>query len=215
MIAGGTSSDGRPGPMHVRANHRLLLAVGALVAVGCTSDSPAESPPATDRKAELAAEVRAVAMDQEEAGDRTAAIETYSQAIEKNPHAVDAYFSRGQIYHSQGKHAEAEADFNTVLRHEPRRAAAYFRRGETLQAQGKHHQALVSYSLAIAVEPRQAKWYYLRGQAYQALADEADANGDMGRAEELRRRAKQNFAIAKKLDPITDFEGSGRSDESQ
>ena len=181
-----------------------LFLASALVAAGCSSELPAEVTNA-ELRTSMPIEVQTTAMDQEEAGDRTAAIETYSAAIEENPHAVDAYFARAQIHHADGNYAQAEADFNTVLRHKPRRADAYFFRGKSLQAQGKHHQALVSYSLAIAVEPRQAKWHYLRGKAYNALADEADMNNEPTRARELRQRAEQNFSAARQLDPITDF----------
>lgn len=186
-----------------------LVIVSALVAVGCSTESPADSADGNLRRqnpnTELAAVASSTALEQEESGDRAAAIESYSQVIEEAPHTVDAYFARGQLYHANGQYEEAEADFNSVLRHEPRRAAGYFNRGRTQQAQGNHHQALVSYSLAISVEPRQAKWYYLRGKAYEALADETEADGDEGRAREMRRRAEQNFAAAQELDPRTDF----------
>lgn len=182
----------------------LLVAGFAMCAVGCSSELPADVTN-TEVRRSMPIEVQTTAMDQEEAGDRAAAIKTYSAEIEENPHAVDAYFSRAQIYHSNGDYAQAEADFNTVLRHKPRRADAYFCRGRSLQAQGKHHQALVSYSLAIAVEPRQAKWYYLRAKAYEALADEAEADNEPARARELQQRAEQNLTAARQLDPITDF----------
>lgn len=189
-----------------------LIATSALVAVGCSSEAPGDASPDSLRTnnihAELLREARAVALDQEDTGDPAAAIQTYSQAIEENPRAVDLYFARGLSYHANGDYERAEADFNTVLRHEPRRAAGYFSRGQSQQALGKHRQALVSYSLAIAVEPRQAKWYYLRGKAYHALAEEADAAGETGRAHEMRKRAQQNLAAARQLDPISDFDQS-------
>ena len=194
--------------MTVRIRHcwLWLLVASALVTVGCSSESPADVP-TESLQVKLASDVGVFALDQEEAGDPLAAIQTYTQALDENPHAVEGYMTRGQIHHANGRYVEAEADFNTVLRHEPRRAAGYFSRGQAQQAQGKHHQALVSYSLAIAVEPRQAKWYYLRGTAYAALADETESIGETARAREMRRRAGQNFAAAKKLDPITDFAG--------
>ena len=174
-------------------------------AAGCSSEPPEAGSRTQNVRKELAAEVHTVAMDQEESGDREAAIQTYTQAIEREPHAVEAYFARGKSHYANGDYALAEADFNTVLRYEPRRAVAYFSRGQALQAQGKHHQALVSYSLAISVEPRQAKWYYLRGKAYEALADESEADGKSARAREMRQRAERNFRIATELDPISDF----------
>jgi tetratricopeptide (TPR) repeat protein len=176
----------------------VFLLCGLLI-VGCSSSDP--EPVASGRKEK----VRMIAMDQEEAGDREAAILTYTQAIEQDPHDVDAYFGRGQVFHNAGDHEKAVDDFNTVLRHEPRHAAAYFSRGQSLQALGNHHQALVSYSLAIAVEPRQARWYFLRGRAYEALAAEAAAQGESGKAADMRQRARANFATARQLDPITDF----------
>jgi tetratricopeptide (TPR) repeat protein len=185
-----------------------LLVASTLVAVGCSSELPADVPaenPHTNLHTELADEVHTVAMDQADGGDPAAAIQTYTQAIEEKPHTVDAYMARGRLHYASGEYALAESDYNMVLRHEPRRAAGYFSRGQAQQAQGKHHQALVSYSLAIAVEPRQAKWYYLRGKAYEALADESEADGQSARAREMRGRAAQNFGIAKNLDPITDF----------
>ncbi|MCG8587468.1 MAG: tetratricopeptide repeat protein [Pirellulales bacterium] len=192
-----------------------ILAALALCVSGCSSESPAELPEAQAETPTMDAEVMTVALDGEEQGNPAAAIETYTRVIEEQPRAVDARFARGQVHQSLGNHAAAEADFNAVLRQKPRHAAAYFSRGQTLQAQGKHHQALVSYSLAIAVEPRQAKWYYLRGKAYEALADEADASNEAGRANELRGRAAKNRAIAAKLDPITDFELHSQFDRSQ
>jgi len=183
------------------------------VAIGCGSAPEPDEPVGVDPTSRIDQRVQMAAMNQQESGDPAAAVQTYTEIIDGQPHAVDAYYARGKIYQATGNYVEAEADFNTVLRHQPRHAAAYFSRGQALQAQGEHHQALVSYTLAISVEPGKASWYYLRGKAYESLAEDANAKGDTARARELRRRATRDFNVAKKLDPLTNFaklEATGR-----
>ena len=117
------------------------------------------------------------------------AIDDYTFVIQLDrdgPDAVDAYVLRGGLYHVQGHHDRAIADFTAAIRLAPQDAEAYYNRGLVYQDQGHYELAIRDFDQAVTLAPHDPNAHYFRGAAYMFYGTEA---ADLD-------QAKQSFTAA-------------------
>jgi tetratricopeptide (TPR) repeat protein len=81
-------------------------------------------------------------------GDYQAAIQIFSECIEKDTSNPEIFFFRGSAYFNSKEVAKALADFNTAIRQSPKYADAYSTRGDIYSYLGKKDEACRDYKEA-------------------------------------------------------------------
>ena len=127
--------------------------------------------------------VRAVAKALDK--DYQGAVEDYTQAIELNPHFVEAYIKRGATLYKMGDARGALKDCSQALRLNPNSSGAHYYQGRARYKLGYTQAAIEAYTQAIAKEPDFAQAYYHRGLANNDLKELANAAEDLKKAAEL------------------------------
>lgn len=133
--------------------------------------------PSTDKPAEriqnpqTAAEFAGRAQIRQERGDKSAAIDDYTQAIRLDPSYSNAYYRRAIGRYDQGDKQGAIADYNEAIRLNPNNAIAYFNRGVALYNVGNYQDAIADFSQSISFDPNDISAYYARGVARRNLKD--------------------------------------------
>jgi tetratricopeptide (TPR) repeat protein len=105
------------------------------------------------------------AMELWQQGDRSAALEAFKQAIQQQPHAAEAYYQRGLVYHDLGNFHAASFDYTQALSLNPDLLKAYYARA-LVRVALKHFQgAIDDLDCLLAHKPDYAAAYDLRGTA--------------------------------------------------
>jgi len=105
------------------------------------------------------------------AGDRSAATENYTQAVDAYKKAIAlkgaeaAYHNNlGQAYAKMGKTEDAMAEYNAAATLDPSNAGLYYYNlGAILTNSGKPDEANAAFDKAIAADPNRADAYYWKG----------------------------------------------------
>lgn len=120
------------------------------------------------------------------ATDYLAAIDGFSQLIERTqPNPLHAY-RRATAYHALGDADLALADYNTAIERSPRRAIAFLNRGILLaRYKGEFRSALADFDEALGIEPANLAGLMLRGEARSVLGDYPGAIADLDKAATL------------------------------
>lgn len=93
-------------------------------------------------------------------GSLNRAIESYSNAIDLDPEAEDAYLGRGLGYYRNGDYELALEDFTTVIELAPDYIDAYFNRGLTYGELLNTDAAFEDFSTVIELDPNDYEAYY-------------------------------------------------------
>jgi tetratricopeptide (TPR) repeat protein len=140
-----------------------------------------------DENSRYTAGIRAVALMQRGIGERMAgklndAIRTFSQALELNPAASEAYFRRGICLLAIGENQMAIADFvqAAAINYEDPRNNLW--EGIVYAKMGNYHEAIRAYGDAIAASDRFTPAYINRGLAYMMLKEDEKAIRDFDEA---------------------------------
>ncbi len=96
------------------------------------------------------------------------------KANEADPTMLPVYFTLGEIYLAQGRHAEAIEVLQTYVSYETRSATARAMIGEAYYRAGDCETAIEALSAAISMDSRQRQSYLYRGLCY-VEAGKADA----------------------------------------
>ena len=88
--------------------------------------------------------------DREQLADAAA---HYRQALEIDPHYVDAHFNLGVTLFSQKQYDEAIAQYRQALKIQPDFVLGYNNLGEVLARQGRFDEALAQYRQALEIQP--------------------------------------------------------------
>ena len=131
-------------------------------------------------------------------GDRAAAIEALSEAIDLDSENADAFYIRGQIYVALGmapsglRDAQqcrpglacqrADSDFGSAVRVNPDFVDAYVARANLRLIRGATSPAIRDYDEAIWREPDNPEYYQRRGMAYVRLGRKSEAVADFEHA---------------------------------
>ncbi len=126
------------------------------------------------------------------ATDYLAAIDGFSQLIERTqPNPLHAY-RRATAYHALGDADRALADYNASIERSPRRAIAFLNRGILLaRYKGEFRSALADFDEALGIEPANLAGLMLRGEARSVLGDYPAAIADLDKAATLAPRQPQ------------------------
>ena len=116
--------------------------------------------------------------------DYRKAIDSYGEAIAKNPRQTSAYVNRGLAYMQQQGYRKAVENFNEAIRLEPTNSEHFYKRGVAYMWKEEYEKAFTSFELAVLYNDKHAKSYRAGAQALRAL--------DRGNlAEQYDRRANE------------------------
>ena len=93
----------------------------------------------------------------------------WTDVLEKDPLANNAYHNRGVYHYRQGNLVAAVEDFNKAITLRPDYTEALINRGLALYDAGQVVEAIEDYSLGIEIGPPKADYYNLRGAAFFAI----------------------------------------------
>ncbi|NER96924.1 MAG: J domain-containing protein [Symploca sp. SIO1B1] len=119
--------------------------------------------------------------------DYRGAVADYTQAIELNPHFVEAYLKRGEILYKLGDARGTLKDCNQALSLNPNLVQAHYYKGRARYRLGYTQAAIEAYTQAISQEPDHGEAYYHRGLAYKDLEERSQASQDLQQAIALFR----------------------------
>jgi tetratricopeptide (TPR) repeat protein len=117
----------------------------------------------------------ALAEVQVKAGNKAAAEQAFTNALETFPDSPLIYNNRGMYYQQQGQHEKAIEDFTAALKKDPNYFTSYTNRGFSLMKTGNPSAAVIDYNESLKRNPKQAEVYRLRASANlaQGKADKA------------------------------------------
>lgn len=104
-------------------------------------------------------------------GNKSKAVESFNQAIERDPNLAEAYYHRANIRFDQNDKQGALADYNQAIRLNPDYTNAYFNRGAIRFNQGDKEGALEDFDEYISRSPNNAEAYYNRGYIRRTLGN--------------------------------------------
>lgn len=87
-------------------------------------------------------------------GNRNRAIYCYKQAIELQPHFIEAYRNLGLVLEETGKQNDALNCYQTAIRHNPRNAELYSKLGKLLEKQNSWDDAVTAYRKVLELQPK-------------------------------------------------------------
>ena len=132
-------------------------------------------------------------------GKRKLAIDSFTQAVRKQPDYLQAYQARAFILEQLGLDRQAKADFETVAKLKRDRQATvvndvvnssidaevYFQRGLAQFKSRKYGAAIITLSKAIEINPKHREAYRYRSQAYFRRGYDQQADADFKRMRDL------------------------------
>jgi tetratricopeptide (TPR) repeat protein len=185
---GGAVAVARPAPIRA-ADGRSIEAAA----------TPAAAAPITAVDAGDAA----LGADAYRAGDLTAAVEHYDQALERNPDDAESLSNKGQVLVRQGKAEEALPYFDRAIALIPQRWAYRFNKARALGVLNRWPEAVASYREAQALFPNDYATAFNLGQALHRAGDEKAAVVEYRKAIELSPEdASFHFALAISLERL-------------
>ncbi len=90
-------------------------------------------------------------------GNLEAGIRMWTQFIEREPGAVEAYYERGMRRRAAGDLAGAMEDFTKIIELNPRDADAHYWRGTIRRSRGDPEGAISDFRTTIGLEPRYSR----------------------------------------------------------
>ena len=121
-------------------------------------------------------------------------IANISEGID-NDIAAAAFFARGTIKNSLGRHEEAISDANEAIRLKPNYVEAYFLRGLTNENLGRHEEAISDLNEAIRLKPNDAQAYLFRGLSNGNWGRHEEAISDLNEAIRLKPNDAQAYYL--------------------
>lgn len=118
-------------------------------------------------------------------GDKQAAIQSYTKAIELDANYKKAYAERGILYNNQGKKELALNDFTTALNIDPNYDYARRNRAAIYMEEAMFDKAVKDYDILIEQDPQFSFYYDLRGVANYKIGKKEAALADFNKALEI------------------------------
>ncbi|HEX8070205.1 MAG TPA: trypsin-like peptidase domain-containing protein [Pyrinomonadaceae bacterium] len=113
-------------------------------------------------------------------GNYDGALDSFENAVSKDPSRVEAWVQVGYCLVKQGKNAAAIRAYKQALRLNPAAAETYNKLGDAYYYAGSFDEALSAYRQAARLRPDQPEAYYNLGMTYLELGDR-DAARAQGR----------------------------------
>jgi tetratricopeptide (TPR) repeat protein len=134
---------------------------------------------------------------------------SYTQSIERAPHASRLWLLRGLCYFQLGRYRFAEADFTKAIELEPKLVSAWLDRGTARMAQDRFEEAIADFTAALQDSPGHIHVLLMRSRAYERLEMHDAAARDLDAAlksDKLTWQSLLHRATARKK--RNDYEGA-------
>jgi tetratricopeptide (TPR) repeat protein len=125
------------------------------------------------------------ALDFEENGDLSAAIEAYQQTVALDGQNVAAWINWGRLLHDRGNKREAEAVYRRAIEQCGADPVLMFNLGVLLEDLGRTHAALEAYQAAVGEDPAFADGHYNLARLYESLGQPQHAIRHLGQYRRL------------------------------
>jgi len=99
-------------------------------------------------------------------GDAAAALAAANKALAADPTSAPAFFTRGEVYAAQRKHAEAIKDFDAALALDDKFYAALNARGAERFKLGQIDESIADFSAYLKQYPKQEPGHWRRGISF-------------------------------------------------
>ena len=99
-------------------------------------------------------------------GDAARALTLATRAVERDPHDPRGFLFRGQLHEMQGRHRQAIADYDALLKLDPNVVEVYNRRGGEHFKLGHIEASIADFDRAIELNPNQEPYHWQRGISY-------------------------------------------------
>lgn len=107
----------------------------------------------------------------EQPGNKQQAVDSYTEAIKRDPNIADAYFRRGNIRFDQGDLQGAIADFDRAISLNPNYTNAYYNRAAARYNLRDKQGALADFDAYLTRSPNDFEAYFQRGSLRRSLGD--------------------------------------------
>jgi tetratricopeptide (TPR) repeat protein len=111
------------------------------------------------------------AVQAEESGEKTRAINLYEQIIACEPAYAPAYINLGTLYFHQRRYGRAEELYRRATEADPGYVLAFFDLGNVLDELERPEESIAAYQRAVALAPRYADAHYNLALAFERKAD--------------------------------------------
>ncbi len=108
-------------------------------------------------------------------GNYDGALDSFENAVNRNPNRVEAWIQVGYCKVKQGKNADGIRAYKQALRLRPNSVETYNKLGDAYYYAGNFDEALAAYKQAARLRPDQPEAYYNLGMTYLELGDKAAA----------------------------------------
>lgn len=125
--------------------------------------------------------------------NRTAAIQSYTQAIAIDPTNSIAFYNRGNARYDTGDKQGAIADYNEAIRLNPHNTYAYYNRGVARYYLGDKQGAVGDFTMVLRFDPNDVLAYYSRGTVLRTLRDGRGAFADFDQVVRLLPQLPQGY----------------------
>ena len=122
-------------------------------------------------------------------------VKHFTNAIQQNPEATEAYIGRGLAYLSIGALDKALVDFSRAIELNQRSAEAYNGRSAVYRAKGDFDNAIADADKAIRFHPNNPEAYHGRGLAHFSKSDLDNAIADFSKAIALGTKAPELYNV--------------------
>jgi tetratricopeptide (TPR) repeat protein len=137
-------------------------------------------------------------------GDYEQAAKMFSQAIERDPQHVTAYYQRGIAYTDLQDYQRAIEDFDRAIELDPGHANAYSNRGGAYTDLQDYQRAIEDFDRVIELNPGYAAAYYNKGCTYALMREVEQACEWLEKAINLDEKLRQNARTDRDFDAIRD-----------
>ncbi len=118
--------------------------------------------------------------------DFRAAIDSYGEAISKNPNFALPYVNRGLAYVQLNEYQRAADNFNEAIRVDPANAEHFIKRGDAYMLLEEFEKAYNSFHLATLNDDKNATAFHMAAESLKALGRDSLAGQYESRAQALK-----------------------------
>jgi tetratricopeptide (TPR) repeat protein len=119
------------------------------------------------------------------AGDYTAAVRSFSEALMMNPRYAIAYVARAKAYNKLGQGKLALGDLEAAIKYLPKYPELYITRAQAHASLGEHGSALEDLNLALDLDTKNPQAWFQRSNVHAALGQLTESGADLTEALKL------------------------------
>lgn len=123
-------------------------------------------------------------------GQNREAVRILTRAVQMAPADAEVYLLRSRAYTSDGDYTRALADASRAIELRPQDPEMYVARARVYRADDKYENALADVEKAVSIAPTNADMYLSRADIHRDMGNDALADADEKKAEELEAAAR-------------------------